>query len=160
MSFRSSFLMFTYVIDFFPLIHPIRCIKGSIPVRRSNDSSVLKTYITDHGLFNTADYPNIGTNGTNAHIHIMDAAVGQNLLFFYFGTLSHVQQKGNIISPFQNPSLVAATLFLYQRIKFDQRACGVPDEDCMGDIGDDGKKLIPVFMFAYTAFLVSSSTFC
>ena len=69
--------MFTYVIDFVPLIHPIRCIKGSIPVQRSNDSSVLKTYIIDHGLFNIVDYPDIGTtNDTNVHIHIMDAMVG------------------------------------------------------------------------------------
>ena len=121
---------------------------------------MLKTYLIGSGLCKTSDYPDIGTaRDIHIHIHITDATVGQHFLPFCFRTLSHVRQKGNIIGPFQNPSLLTATLFLYRRIKFDQRACCILDEDCIGDVDNDGKALILVFMFTYTAFLVSSSAF-
>jgi hypothetical protein len=67
-------------------------------------------------------------------------------------------QKGGITAPFQNPMFLSVVSFVYGRIKTDQRACGVTDEDVMENF-EVRNKLVPLFVYPYSAFLVSSSSF-
>lgn len=66
-------------------------------------------------------------------------------------------QKGDIISPFQNPMFLSVVSYVYGRVQADQRECGVTDEDVMEDIEEGEKNHTPLFAFPYAAFLVSSS---
>ena len=74
-------------------------------------------------------------------------------VFYYHLDLFLCLIQGNIIGPFQNPSLRSVVVQIYKKIKKEQRTFLVADSDCMGDDND----MIPRYIFPYVGFLVSSS---